>query len=514
MAEASSTLESNASSDDSIIKSIQETIFSELGLIPETTTEDKQLNPSIPVAQIDDSHIKKLQDLGQNNDTQITNSTNLLPTESIDERKPEQNVGIAEGLKRNEKTEIKKEKRVRKRGKGLKKQANDDFERVSVCDCDKRGDKARVVYTREEIEGLRDVGIEQQKKKWFEVYCGLGSAVAKEYDHLAGCKHDEEGNYVSFDPRLQFANKKGVAADSLGDESENVSSKLQNMNQVDDLSGVNVDDFDGEEYCYEDEDSSDSEYVSIQRPALYVTGEPDFDSGPPQDGLEYLRRVRWEAKRIPKVTIAKVEKKVINKEQTVYMPNIPDIAACPEHLMPSKEWEDVFLADFSKLRLALSEFESSDSTFSDQIESIPLAQSIIDNTIQENLDFCPTDDDTITVQENLDVNQTEDKTTICDWPSLRTIMETEPRARVAMLRKRIISVEQMSYLGRPDCAWLFALCAAIDTPLDADTSASLRCLLRKCATLRAEKASLDDEVIMLNILATISGKYFGQLEKN
>ncbi|KAJ0799200.1 hypothetical protein HanLR1_Chr00c2142g0835461 [Helianthus annuus] len=170
--------------------------------------------------------------------------------------------------------------------------------------------------------------------------------------------------------------------------------------------------------------------------------------------------------------------------------------------------------DHKDNRWALSEFESSDSTFSDQIESIPLAQSIIDNTIQENLDFCPTDDDTITVQENLDVNQTEDKTTICDWPSLRTIMETEPRARVAMLRKRIISVEQMSYLGRPDCAWLFALCAAIDTPLDADTSASLRCLLRKCATLRAEKASLDDEVIMLNILATISGKYFGQLEKN
>ncbi|MFS8005985.1 hypothetical protein Hanom_Chr13g01243881 [Helianthus anomalus] len=59
---------------------------------------------------------------------------------------------------------------------------------------------------------------------------------------------------------------------------------------------------------YEDEDS-DSEYVSIQRHALYVTGEPDFDSGPPQDGVEYLRRVRWEAKRIPKVMIAKVEKK-------------------------------------------------------------------------------------------------------------------------------------------------------------------------------------------------------------
>lgn len=66
---------------------------------------------------------------------------------------------------------------------------------------------------------------------------------------------------------------------------------MQNMNQVESLSGIDANDFDEEEDYYEDEDS-DSEYASIQRPALYVTGEPDFDSGPPQDGLEYLRRVR------------------------------------------------------------------------------------------------------------------------------------------------------------------------------------------------------------------------------
>ncbi|KAI7754030.1 hypothetical protein M8C21_025468, partial [Ambrosia artemisiifolia] len=71
-------------------------------------------------------------------------------------------------------------------------------------------------------------------------------------DGLTGCKHDGEGNYVCFDQRPQFADKKGPVADFL-------------------------DDFDGEEDYYENEDS-DSEYVSIQRHALYVTGEPDFDS--------------------------------------------------------------------------------------------------------------------------------------------------------------------------------------------------------------------------------------------
>lgn len=47
-----------------------------------------------------------------------------------------------------------------------------------------------------------------------------------------------------------------------------------------------------EEVCYED-DNSDDDYDSIQRPAFLVEGEPDFESGPPQDGLEYLRRVRY-----------------------------------------------------------------------------------------------------------------------------------------------------------------------------------------------------------------------------
>lgn len=85
-------------------------------------------------------------------------------------------------------------------------------------------------------------------------------------------------------------------------------------------------------------------------------------------------------------------------------------------------------------------------------------------------------------------------------------------AQVSMLRKRINAIEAMSTLSRNDCLWLFSLCAVVDTQLDADTSASLRSLLRRCAALRAAKYALDDEVVMLNILATISGRYFGQSE--
>jgi survival of motor neuron protein-interacting protein 1 len=54
------------------------------------------------------------------------------------------------------------------------------------------------------------------------------------------------------------------------------------------------------------------------------------------------------------VKVAKFDRSKFHKEQSVYMPQIPDIAKCPEHLLPLKQWEDAFLADFSELRLVFS----------------------------------------------------------------------------------------------------------------------------------------------------------------
>ena len=87
------------------------------------------------------------------------------------------------------------------------------------------------------------------------------------------------------------------------DYSENVDNELEYMedNETENLyplgltstHDVGVEDalIDLEEECIEDDDS-DEDYTSILRPVFMVKGEPDFDSGPPEDGLEYLRRVR------------------------------------------------------------------------------------------------------------------------------------------------------------------------------------------------------------------------------
>lgn len=392
---------------------------------------------------------------------------------------------------------------------------------VPVSDgCKRNGGEEKRVYCRKELETLRFVGMEEQKKMWVEVYCGLGDTVQKEYDGLLDSNTQK---HIRLSRR--HLGKENTPVISGNDHSEHLDDQEGNIDTRNSplafpLSRDDGVSYEGENNVYEESDDSDDDYSSIQRPAFRVTGEPDFDSGPPEDGLEYLRRVRWEALRLPKVKVAAVQGSKLNKEQTSYMPQIPDIAKCPEHLLPLKEWEEVFLADFSELRLALSRLEANvgtssqlhSATFVDQPHT---SDELPENIVSDKFDGLMSGEDKPSLSDAGDDPALENPIpkSPSDSPTLSVILRMDAVARVSMLRARITAVQSMSALTRTDCLWVFALCAAVDTPVDADTCAALRSLLRKCANLRADKSKLDDEVVMLNMLVTITGRYFGQSEQ-
>ncbi|KAI3904967.1 hypothetical protein MKW92_040571 [Papaver armeniacum] len=246
---------------------------------------------------------------------------------------------------------------------------------------------------------------------------------------------------------------------------------------------------DGSTY-YENEESDD-EYDSIKRPAFYVEGDPDFDSGPPEDGLEYLRRVRYEAAQIPDVKVVKVDKSKLKKEQTKYMPEIPDIAKCPPHLQPSKEWEDAFLADFSELRQSKKDISSLLSLMLIHLKSTQ-------NPTRHLKPALPHLEGSKTFQP-MSVADVDDASRCSRDPTVSVILGLDDVARVSMLKRCINSFETKSSLCRNDCAWLFAVFVAVGIPLNADTTASVRSLLRKCASLQAGKLEAgedDSEVVM------------------
>jgi gem associated protein 2 len=97
-------------------------------------------------------------------------------------------------------------------------------------------------------------------------------------------------------------------------------------------------------------------------------------------------------------------------------------------------------------------------------------------------------------------------------PTLTVLCNMDSVSRAATLRNYIDMIQSLDALSRNYCLWLFAFCAAVDTPLHAETCASLRSLLRKCAAILTTKSEMDDEAIMLNILMAICGRYFGQYE--
>ncbi|CAI9770899.1 unnamed protein product [Fraxinus pennsylvanica] len=104
---------------------------------------------------------------------------------------------------KRQKTQGTKEKRPKRRISKAEKKVETSGTRSQDCGYIGNKGKKRLVYSRKEVEALRFVGLEAQKNKWIEVYCGLGPLVAKEYDELSHHqKHNATG--FDFDPRNQF----------------------------------------------------------------------------------------------------------------------------------------------------------------------------------------------------------------------------------------------------------------------------------------------------------------------
>jgi hypothetical protein len=69
---------------------------------------------------------------------------------------------------------------------------------------------------------------------------------------------------------------------------------------------------------------------------------------------EYLSFVRYQAQNLPLVTRVNVNLKDYEGKQTKYMPLIDDIPTCNNELLPTLNWENTMLSEFSELRSMLS----------------------------------------------------------------------------------------------------------------------------------------------------------------
>lgn len=250
-------------------------------------------------------------------------------------------------------------------GRGTEKMVEEDWNcPLAHLILPSNGERQRIRYIRDELLDLRFHGEDEQLGRWNEIMSYSGNIGAEIHDMENTAENYPKPRRRNID-RRQRARKNEEA--SKGKKPPNTipgpllliksneqcyeelpsqisESNAENIQQTSILPYEEQDDF----------DDSDDEFDSLLKPAFLVEGEPDFESGPPEDGIEYLRRVKWEAAQFPKVRVANLDRKKLIKQQTSYMPNIPSVPVCSKDLLPSKDWEREFLADFSDLRMVTS----------------------------------------------------------------------------------------------------------------------------------------------------------------
>ena len=303
------------------------------------------------------------------------------------------------------------------------------------------------------------------------------------------------------------------------------------------------------------EDDEDDEDDFRPRAALEVSGEPDWSvRGPPASAAEYLRRVKWEARQCPNVVRAEgigtpspsrrsaravPVASAMRSSAIMSAVRTSRIPPAPEHAVPDAKWERSLIASFSELRLrvanAMAEADAgpregrtpgrgsgaagTSGREGDVGRTISALPSVRDPEAWRRL--CVDDEEPAAPSVDLLSRLGETRASILLRHAVSWLEDCEEAGEGAGPAASA-GTPNSCPLSKQLCLWIFSLCAAAGKPLDADTCASLRSLLRVCCRLRAgvpapggaadpsEEEGPRQVIARLNTLITIAGKYFGQ----
>jgi len=246
--------------------------------------------------------------------------------------------------------------------------------------------------------------------------------------------------------------------------------------------------------------------LSLQRPALPI-GDCEIDpaalSAPPGDGLEYLRRVRYEARGLPTV--------IRKAPPTSPAPDDSPPASLPQPLPPSPRrwipdagWEEQLISSFDHLACTLRRAAEGGAFRRQPPPGGPALPPIADSVGWET--FCM---------------GSKGMGASGQPPLVSSVGRLEQRASLAVLQVLHSRLERDGQMPPQLARWIYALLLRLERALPSDGAAILRALLRTCAELRSQleaspaaEAAEEEEAVQqaaaLNTILCIVGRYFGQ----
>ncbi|KAK3282081.1 hypothetical protein CYMTET_10164 [Cymbomonas tetramitiformis] len=290
-----------------------------------------------------------------------------------------------------------------------------------------------------------------------------------------------------------------------------------------------VDEEYNDEEFVNDYESDSSEDNDMRQQALPVSGAPEFSEGPPTSAEEYLRRVRWEAKQSPKVVRADIDPRLYEDKRTIYIPK--ETCPAPPATQADASWTADFISDFSSLRERLVRDPTWLSLKAPQHPPLPnLRDQVAWKTLilghsakradVEHGHSAKRADVEHGSAESCSKNLAAEPTLVAEpvpedhapgrAPLLSLLAALDERSIARLLQLQPEWLSSARKLTAHHSLWLFALLAVVGTPVDADTSSSLREIVRFCSG-RCQKLDAEDpEMMHLHMVSAIAGRHFGQ----
>jgi len=286
----------------------------------------------------------------------------------------------------------------------------------------------------------------------------------------------------------------------------------------------------------EDDSDSDEEYnlknFGIHQ-ALPVDGEPDWSLAEPDTAEEYLRRVRYETARCPKVVRVEYDEESSpdptttsaaaaggsgisshssSRGRRAVLPEVECIAEGPDWAKPNKDWVVQFVGDFQQLRREVMERYETGEYAADVVPHM--------NDVQawDRLCFGAAAEHEAHASgvAAAAANGAGAELTCMNDGIFANLMALDQVSVSDLLQHHITQLLEVHPQSLPliRAQWLFALAARLEKPLHPDLSAGFRALLRHCSKLRSGLQRQEDPLLpQLNVLIVVAGAYFGQDEQ-
>uniref|UniRef100_A0A1D2A8I1 Gem-associated protein 2 n=1 Tax=Auxenochlorella protothecoides TaxID=3075 RepID=A0A1D2A8I1_AUXPR len=246
-------------------------------------------------------------------------------------------------------------------------------------------------------------------------------------------------------------------------------------------------------YSSSGDEEDDRRAFSIWQALPVPDREPDWAAEEVDSVEEYLCRVRWEAQHLPNAVVSTVDPPTpaSSRELPIQLPDLADPEPCDPALLPLRSWTTHFLATFEHHRSCMQREVDADR-----------GKSLLGTSLGGSGIRCPSP------IQGPDPGMPSSYSGMPELEALRMLSSATVAQRVPSRVTRLVKAG----FDPGAAAELFALSIRVETPLQANTCAAYRRLLRHCCSLRAGLGSdaHTDLLPHLNILVVICTAVFGQ----